>query len=545
MSASSKKKLRKEQDAVKLTEKQKTAQKEARKTSLYTTAFVVVMALLLVIAVWVGISRVVANSGIREKNTTALTVGDHKISNAELSYFYIDAINNFYSSYGSYAAAFGLDTTAPLNEQVYEESSGSTWADYFLEVAEENAQTIYAIADAADAAGYALSEDELTSIETSISSISTYALLYGYSDTTSYLKAIYGNGATEAGYLEYCKLSSLAEAYYSYYSDSLTYEEADLRAVDADNYSAYSSFTYHAYYMATSKFLEGGTTGEDGSTTYSDEEKAASVAAAEEAAIALTGDEITSVEDLDAAIAALPFNADSSASSTSYTDTLYSSVSKYYADWIADESRQEGDKAYFAYTTTSTDEDGNDTVTVNGYYVVYYISTNDNTFHLSNVRHILVSFEGGTTDDDGNTTYSDEEKEAAKTSAEEILAQWKAGEATEESFAELANTVSDDGDGTTGGLYEDIYPGSNYVENFLNWALDDHKAGDTGIIETEYGYHVMYYVGDTDYTYRDYLIRNELRSADLSTWYNETVEAVSVTEGNFKYIRKDLVLSSS
>ena len=40
MSASSKKKLRKEQEAAKLTEKQLTAQKEAKKTSLYTTAFV-------------------------------------------------------------------------------------------------------------------------------------------------------------------------------------------------------------------------------------------------------------------------------------------------------------------------------------------------------------------------------------------------------------------------------------------------------------------------------------------------------------------------
>lgn len=545
MSASSKKKLRKEQDAAKLTEKQKAAQKEARKTSLYTTAFVIVMAALLVIAVWVGISRTIANSGIREKNTTALTVGDHKISNAELSYFYIDAINNFYSSYGSYAILFGLDTSTALNAQVYDESTGATWADYFLEVAEENAQAVYAIADAAEAAGYALSEDEVTSIEASISTISVYALLYGYSDTTTYLRAIYGNGATEEGYLEYCKLSSLAEAYYDYYSDSLTYEEADLRAVDADNYSAYSSFTYNVYYMATSKFLEGGTTDEDGTTTYSDEEKAASVAAAETAAVALTGEEITSVEEFDAAIAALSINADTDASSTSYTDTLYSSVSSYYADWITDESRQEGDKAYFAYTTTSTDDDGNETITVNGYYVVYYTSTNDNTFHMANVRHILVSFEGGTTDDDGNTTYSDEEKEAAKTSAEEILAQWEAGEATEESFAELANSVSDDGDGTTGGLYENIYSGSNYVENFLNWALDDHKAGDTGIIETEYGYHVMYYVGDTDYTYRDYLIQNELRSADLSAWYTETVEAVSVTEGSTKYISKDLVLSSS
>lgn len=546
MSASSKKKLRKEQETAKLTEKQQAAQKEARKMSLYTTAFVVVMALLLVVAIAVGVNQTITNSGIREKNTTALTVGSHKISNAELNYFYIDAVNNFYSQYGSYAAMFGLDVATPLNEQVVDASTGRTWADDFLDAAKENAKSVYAMADAAEAAGFSLSEEQTASVENSLSTIKLYATLYSYSDTSTYLKAMYGNGATEESFLEYSMRNTLANAYYSKYAADLTYEEADLRAVDAENYNAYSSYTFNYYYLSASKFLEGGTTDENGTTTYSDVEKAASVTAAEETAKALTAEEITSVDELDAAIAALPINAETEAASTGNVDTLYSSVNSIYADWLADESRKEGDKAYFASTSTSTDENGNETVTVNGYYVVYYTSTNDNTFPLSNVRHILVAFEGGTTDETtGTTTYSDEEKAAAKTEAEEILAEWKAGEATEDSFAELANTKSDDGDGTTGGLYENISPASNYVTNFKNWALDDHKAGDTGIVESEYGYHVMYYSGDSEYTYRNYLIENELRSADLTEWYNETIEATTVTEGSTKYIRMDLVLSSN
>lgn len=546
MSASSKKKLRKEQEAVKLTEKQLTAQKEAKKTNLYTIAFVAVLAVLLVVAIWVGISQTIANSGVRERNTTALTVGDHKISNAELSYFYISAVNNFYSQYGSYASWIGLDLSKPLNEQILDETTGQTWADDLLDTAKANARAAYAMADAAEAAGFVLPESEIASIENSISTMKLYATLYGYSDTKAYLKAMYGNGSTEESYREFLELTALADAYYSYYAESLTYDESDLRAVDAENYGAYSSYTYNAYYMAASKFLEGGTTDENGSTTYSDEEKAASVTAAEEAAKALTGEDITSVAGLDAAIAALPFNADTEAASTAYTDVLYSTVSTTYAEWLSDESRQEGDKAYFASSTTSTDEDGNETTTINGYYVVYYTSTNDNTFPLSNVRHILAAFEGGTTDETtGSTTYSDEEKAAAKAEAEQLLAEWEAGDATEDSFAELANTKSDDGDGTTGGLYENISPQSNYVTNFKDWALEDHEPGDTGIVETEYGYHVMYYVGDTAYTYRDYLIETQLRSADLTEWYNTTVDAMTSTDGSFKYIRMDLVLSSS
>lgn len=546
MSASSKKKLRKEQEAAKLTEKQLTAQKEAKKVSLYTTAFVILMALLLVVAIVVGVNQTITSRGIREKNTTALTVGEHKISNAELNYFYMDAVNNFYSSYGSYAAMFGLDVTQPLNEQVVDASSGRTWADDFLNTAKSSAQAVYALLDAAQAAGFDLPEEDLSSIESAISNMDVYATLYGYSDANSYLKAFYGNGASVEGYKEYCKLTALAQAYQEHYSESLTYTDADLRAAEAENYDAYSSFSFQSYYLAASKFLTGGTTDADGNTTYSDEETAASVAAAEEAAKALTAKEIDSVKALDDAIASLSVNEGTEAASTSNEDKLYSSVNSIYADWLADDSRKEGDLAYFANTSTSTGEDGTETTTVNGYYVVYYLDSNDNTFPLSNVRHILVKFQGGTTDETTNTTtYSDEEKAAAKASAEELLAQWKAGDANEDSFAALANEKSDDGDGTTGGLFENISPDSNYVTNFKNWALDEHKAGDTGVIETEYGYHVMYYVGDTDYTYRDYQIETQLRSADVSTWYNETVEAMDMTEGNTNYIRKDLVLSAS
>ena len=546
MSASSKKKLRNEQEAAKLTEKQLTEQKEAKKLKLYTTVFVVVIVALLAVALYVGISQTVSNSGIREKSTTAMTVGDRKVSNAELNYFYIDSINKFYSQNGSYAGLLGLDVTAPLDEQVIDAETGETWADYFLESAKSTATSVYTMAAAAEAEGFTLSETDAASAETTMQYMQMYATLYGYSSTKDYLKAMYGSGATEEGYREYLETSLLADTYYAAYGESLTYEDADLRAAEAENFDAYSSFTYNYYYLSTSKFLEGGTTDENGSTTYSDEEKAASVAAAEEAAKALTAEEIVSVKDFDAAIAGLSINAESetTVSSTLYEDTLYSSISTTLVDWITDDSRQLGDKTYIANTSTSTDEDGNETTTVNGYYVLFFQGVNENNFAMKNVRHILVAFEGGTTDDSGNTTYSDEEKAAAKEEADAILAEWKSGDATEESFAALANEKSDDGDGTTGGLYENIVPSSNYVENFLNWAIADHAVGDTEVIETEYGYHVMYFVGDSELTYRDYMIQQELIAADVAEWYNGILENVTVTDGNISYINKSIVLSN-
>ena len=119
------------------------------------------------------------------------------------------------------------------------------------------------------------------------------------------------------------------------------------------------------------------------------------------------------------------------------------------------------------------------------------------------VRHILALVEGGTTAEDGSITYSDEEWEACRLEAQAILDEWLAGEATEESFAALANEKSDDGDGTTGGLYEFLNEDTNFVTNFKNWYLDESRqVGDYGLVQSEYGYHVMYFSAHRDW--RDY-----------------------------------------
>ena len=523
MSASSKKKLRREQEAVKLTEKQLTEQKEAKKLRVYTTAFVVVLAALLVVAICVGVNQTVTNSGMREKNTVAVTVGEHEISNAELSYFYIDYINKYYSQYGQYLSWMGLDATKPLNEQVVDEETGLTWADDFVSAAQENARSVYALADAAKAAGFELPAEDAEEIEMAIQNISAYASLYGYTDADSYLKAMYGNGANVKSYKEYSLTSALANAYYNAYAESLTYTDADYRAAEAENFDKFSSFDYNYYYLATSKF-EGDN----------------AAAAAEEAANSLVSAEIASVEDFDAAIAALEINA-GTGSSTACDNYAYSAVSTLYADWVTDSARKAGDMT--VVPGTSTDAEGNETV--NGYYVLYYTGSDDNAFNMPNVRHILVAFDHNHEETEEHThdgTYTDEEKAAAKAEAEELLAQWKADGATEELFAEMANSKSDDGDGTTGGLYENIYPGQ-MVKNFEDWCYDaSRKAGDTDIVETEYGYHIMYYVGQSELTYRDFQIDNSLRTEAVDTWYQGLLDANTVTEGDTKFLRKDIVL---
>ena len=116
--------------------------------------------------------------------------------------------------------------------------------------------------------------------------------------------------------------------------------------------------------------------------------------------------------------------------------------------------------------------------------------------NMVNVRHILVCPEDGTVDEETYAvTYSEEEWAACLAKAEQILADWESGEATEESFAALANEKSEDGgSNTNGGLYSGITADTGFVEPFLNWCMDETRAiGDTGIVQTEYGYHIMFF----------------------------------------------------
>ena len=541
MSASSKKKLRNAEQLSQLTERQQAEQKEAKKLKVFSIAMVAVVALMVVFAIGIVTSNAIkkANLGKAERETVAVTVGDHEISAAEFNCFFIDAVSNFYSNYGSYASLFGLDVTKALDQQFYDEENEVTWADEFVNSAKENVKAVYGIVDEAKANGFTLSDEDKSSIDAQISSLSAYATLYGYSDAEGYMRAMYGNGANEEVLRAYYEACYTAQAYQNSVSESLEYTEADIEAKDAENPAAYSTFSYNSYYLAANKFLQGGTKGEDDTVTYSDEEQAAAVEAAKEAAESLTG--VSSIKEFDKAIAALEINAEvENAASTASNDTAYDYVNSVIQSWVTSSKREEGDMKVIASTTT--DEDGNETT--NGYYVVYFTARNDNEVLLQNVRHILAKFEGGTTDDNGTTTYSDEEKAAAKETAEQILADWKAGEATEESFAALANEKSDDGDGTTGGLYENVYPGQ-MVTNFNDWLFDESRAsGDTDVVETEYGYHVMYYVGAGEQTYRDYQIENALRTEAMNAWYTEIVEAQSLTDGSFDYIPGDMILNS-
>ncbi len=553
MSASSKKKLRKEQAAAMLTEKQRQEQAEAKKLKATTITFVAIMLVVAVIGLSLFAIQGINNSGVIDRNTVAAVIGEREIDSIQMNYYYVDYIRNMYSqlqnAYGNSASSIlsgqGLNMNLPLNEQKYDATTGETWAEYYLELALERAKSDYALYDKAMAEGFELSEEEKTNLEYNTQMMELSAMYSGYTSVNKYLRDVYGYGANTENYAKYAEISTIAAAYYTKNSDALTYNDAVIREYEEDKYNDYSTFSYALYSVNSSSYLKDGTTDDKGNTTYTDEQKDAALKAAEEAANKLA--QSATITELDKAIGLMDINeGKENVASTKNEGVMYTNIPAALQEWLAEESRDADDITVIPNEISSLDADGKEVKTVSGYYVVGFMDRDDNLRPLANVRHLLVKFEGGTTNTaTGTTTYSDSEKAAAKAEAEGYLQQWKDGNATEDTFIELVKEHSDDGSAAEGGLFEGIHPASGYVDSFKNWSLDTtRKPGDTGIIVSEYGYHVMYYVGDGDLTYRDYMISEDLRAADMEKWHDGILETVTATLGKTNRLKLDLVLAN-
>ena len=132
-------------------------------------------------------------------------------------------------------------------------------------------------------------------------------------------------------------------------------------------------------------------------------------------------------------------------------------------------------------------------------------------YRTVNVRHILVE---------------DEQ------TAQDILQQYLDGDKTEDSFGELAMEYSTDGSADNGGLMEGVTPGQT-VEAFNEWIFDQsRKTGDTDIVQTEYGYHVMYFVGEGENTF-DATVRDTMKNEAYNAWVDELTADYPITEHSF------------
>ncbi len=112
------------------------------------------------------------------------------------------------------------------------------------------------------------------------------------------------------------------------------------------------------------------------------------------------------------------------------------------------------------------------------------------------VRHILVLIDN-VVSEMGGSSATEEHWNACQAAAQKIYDAYLAGDKTEALFGQLANEYSDDqgGNVTNGGLYSGVKPGQMVAE-FNDWCFDENRqVGETGLVKTQYGYHVMYFAG--------------------------------------------------
>ncbi len=514
----------------------KAAQEKKRKTRRTTIS---VIAIVLVLAICLGLFYgLVLRPKSLPRKTVALRTGDHELSAVEFSHYYYDAINAFYQNYGSYISYFMSDPSQPIDQQVYDQETGETWAEYFMKSAADTAKFDYAVYDEAKAAGYTLSAESEQSIKDSLATLETQVKENGFKSLNQYFDQVYGKGCTKDTYLSYQRIRATASEYAQKLDDEREFSDADIQAKDDENPAKYSNATYRSYFISASNYKPEASEDDEEKT---EEEKTAETEEAMKKAKA-DADKMVAAATSEKGFSDMALELAPESSKQTYEDadatlnanTAYDSVNSLFVDWVFDSARKAGDVSAF--------EDSG-----NGYYVVYFLSTDKNEYNTVNVRHILIAPENDEdSDNDGTPDKASEAADAAaKAKAEQLLADWKAGEATEDSFAKLAEENSSD-NAEQGGLYENVYKGQ-MVQEFNDWCFDaSRKPGDTAVVKTTYGYHIMYFVGEGE-TYRKTQILNDLKEEAYNEWSEKIVEGKDATldEAGTKFLRTDLVLGSS
>ena len=463
------------------------------------------------------------NSGIFTKNATAATVGDKSYSVAEVSYYYQAAANSFLNQakqYEQLGIDMGYDSSLSPSEQMYNEEEGKTFADYFMESALSSLKQISTLTSEAKAAGYTLSENGQQEVQANLDALHTYALQAGYSDS-AYLKALYGRFMTKSLFTDMVSNAILAEEFAQDKGNSFTYTDEELEKYYNENKAAMDSYDYRSCYV--NMVTEDKTDADGNPVEPTEEETAAAMEAASQQANAMIA-EINGGAAFNEAAAkyVAEENADAFAGDPEYnhiTGVLGESLASTFSAWMMEDGRQPGD-------ITALEVPGT------GYCVVQFLGRDkaENSYQTADFRNIVVMAETTeTTAEDGTVTNapSDEQLAAAEKQAQDLLAQWKAGDANADSFAALAaENSADESSKDNGGLVEDCNRDAltnNYLSDWLFAA--DRKTGDTGVVEyldengMLAGYEVVFYDAPGEVRWQ-YAAANTLRSAAYEEWYS-------------------------
>lgn len=467
----------------------------------------------LLIAVWL-----VFFFGVPQRMSTAITVNGESVSQAEYTYYYMSAYQR-QSQMSSYMAQYGLgtntdfDTTkSPMNQEykgteeigTKDEGATYTWADYFDKQATDLLSEQIMLGQKAKEAGISLDDTEKADIQGQIDDLRDSAKEQDFA-LNAYLSQVFGKGVNEKILRTALERQALADKYkeakVAELGEKMTAEEVEKAYTENKDTYDVVDLRVRSFKVDTSGVA---------SDASEDEKKAATTKAQNEAKakadalFAKVTDEksfIQAVKDTAAETEKSTYEDDDATLLRYATNsTMKSSFGDDVAKWAIDAARKSGDK-----TVITSDS---------AVYVVYIVKPRYlETDGTRTVRHVLFKYADSATD---------AQKKETLAKAEEALASFNKGDKTEAAFAELARTKSEDtGSQSAGGLITDMQRGK-MVAPFENWSFDQaRKAGDTGIVESTYGAHVMYFVSKAETPVYEQTIRSEKGTKEYDTALEE------------------------
>lgn len=557
----------------------KAAAKKAKKSpAVEKTKKTLTKVIAIVLAVVIGLGAIFATLnffGIPQK-ALKVTVDntDYKFSLAEYNFYYYSLVMNYtstayqYDSHygeGSGITYLGYDYKKAPDKQEYTDELSSmagytledlgnpedpTWADVFRVSAVNQIIQVKFASSKAKEMGLKLTEEEEKDIDEQIDSLRTTAKNNDFS-LDRYLRSQYGNGITEKLLKQMYVEQTLATNYFT------TIQEDTLEAITDEQVNTRYNENKDDYDIASARIYAFEFEADVADDATEEEKKAAEEKAKKEAKskadafIAEVTDETSFLKQAELTLKLegkdkdddsdsedktdLSTKADKNTKAEDMTFADFDSVCGDISNWIFDDTRKAGDKEV-VYC-----DDG-------AYYAVLMLEPahKDTTIVSNDVRHILIKFPEKNTDgtatttkdEDGNTktNITKETKAETKAEAQKILDEYLKNP-TEENFIALTKKHTDDvdseGNPNNGGLYEDVADNGQYVAAFTKWAVDaKRKPGDTGIVETEYGYHIMYYVSAGNQTWFE-TVKNEI--------YNENYTAATdaLLEEYYKAVNND------
>lgn len=454
----------------------------------------VVVALILGASITLGVFYYTAPNSDEKMNpgNVALTVGETPVSIGMYNYYYTCITQNYltYAGYGYY----DIDTTKSYDTQMTTDEDGNeiSWAQKFENDTVDQIQYITAYYEEASANGVELTQAQKDNISTSLEGLKTTASDNDKS-VNDYIAEIYGDYCGYATLEKMLQQCYIAENYYQQKQLEYTVTTEQEQAYFEEHKTEYENVSF-AYLQIP--YEEGGAQAalENAKSYISDiktvdDMKKLIPIACKELIDDYVAQGYASTTDECAEMLAENIEASISAGESGFIQEAI--------DWLFSENTAVGSCDAF-------DDADNSLV----YLLLKTSEPVADESQVYSVRHILVTPK---TDDedaqattDGKTEYTDEQWADAEKKANEILDEYNSTDKTEKDFAILAEKYSDDTESTSngssglyGGLYEGVSLGQ-MVPSFEEWALDSSRQfGDVGIVKSDYGYHIMFFVENT------------------------------------------------